>query len=175
MNNIKLKRNILFYLGYLFLLTHCLLSNVIILSTILQYFYYLSIMFLFAYMIISFMQSSKKNLKNKIKNYEYQKKFYKEANKYDVVILSSKFETFERLTIDYMTNKLTKNTIFLYKPCNYQNLTNVIKKIYYDDEKDKTINRSYNLVKDNFTGICIARNIYNLYLKILRIERNCNI
>ena len=102
--------------------------------------------------------------------------------------MCSKSEAFGRVTVEYMANKLItiasntgaspeiimKNTGFLYKQGNYRNLANIIKKIYYmdNDEKNKIINNAYNLVKDNFSDVCNAKNVYNLYLKILKIERN---
>ena len=132
----------------------------------------------------------KKMLLNKIENYNLQNiKFHSFIDNIDIImkdynvgIMCSKSEAFGRVIVEYMTNKLitivpntgacpeivTKNSSFIYKHNDYQDLADIIIKIYNMplEERNKISQNGYERSKE-FSDIKNAENIMKLYDEIL--------
>ncbi len=122
---------------------------------------------------------------NIIKNFNfkgYNKNIENIISKYDIGIMCSKAEAFGRVTVEYMSNKLLtiasntganleiiqKDTGFLYKYNNNQELANVIEKIFYMDTKKRKeiIQNGYERAKV-FSVEKNAEEIIKLYKKVM--------
>ena len=108
---------------------------------------------------------------------------------YDVGITCSKSEAFGRVTVEYMAAGLitiASNTGanpeiiedgengFLYEYGNPESLSRILEKIYYIDvnEKQQIGQAAIERVEQNFTDKINAKNVYELYLDILKNRRN---
>ena len=108
---------------------------------------------------------------------------------YDVGITCSKSEAFGRVTVEYMAAGLItiasntganpeiiedRKNGFLYEYGNPESLSGILEKIYYMDENEKQqIGRAaIERVEQNFTDKINAKNVYGLYLDILKDRRN---
>ena len=121
------------------------------------------------------------NIKN-IKFNNYKSDIQNIIKDYDVGIMCSKSEAFGLVTVEYMSNKLItivpdkgacpeimeKECGFMYKYGDYQNLANIIEKIYNMETKEKK-QISDNAYKRalNFSSKSNVENVMKLYKQIL--------
>ena len=124
------------------------------------------------------------NLENNVKINGYRTDIENIIKEYNVGVMCSRTEAFGRVTVEYMANKLItiasdtganpeiikEKTGFLYKYGNYQDLANIILKIYNMDEKEKSeiANLAFNRAKENFSVEQNTFNILKLYNDILK-------